>query len=503
MTAAYIRNRCFNSRLVKTPYEALTRTKPNLCNMHVFGAKCYAYQQNAKKLDPRSQKGIFVGYDRDSPAYLVYFPEVNTISKVRCVKFFDRSESETRVQHDHDDGYLSDTQPLASVETNKVSQLGEESNVVEQDVSTRYPTRTHNIPQYYEYGDRDTDDNANRTVDYCYGIENVPTFYSEAVKSVDSSKWQQAMEDEMKALYDNETYELVPPPKGRKIVGGRWVYAVKCGPNGEETFKARYVAKGYSQVHGVDYHETFAPTARMSSVRMLLQRVVQYDMTIHQMDVKTAYLNAPIDCDIYMQQPEGFTQLGSNGESLVCKLKKSLYGLKQSGRNWNNLLHNYLIKEQFVQSLADSCLYVKHIDVECCVIVIIWVDDIIIAAKNVELVTSVKTSLSKVFKMKDLGEINWFLGIKFECRKGCIEMNQTRYIEKILSKFEMTDCKSKATPCILGNDKVVDTDSSELDDPSSYRAMVGSLIYLMTGTRPDLCYIVTRLSQKNVEAHKY
>ena len=136
-------------------------------------------------------------------------------------------------------------------------------------------------------------------------------------------------------------------------MGAKWVYTIKTDQNGTEKYKARFVAKGYSQVQDIDYQETFAPTARMSTVRTLLQRTVQQDMIVHQMDVKTAYLNAPNDCEIYIKQPEGFEQVGENGETLVWKLKKSLYGLKQSGRNWNNLLHDFLIHEEFIQSRAD------------------------------------------------------------------------------------------------------------------------------------------------------
>ena len=155
--------------------------------------------------------------------------------------------------------------------------------------------------------------------------------------------WQEAMENEMKSLTENNTFTVTQLPEGRTSVGGRWVYSVKLGPDAIEKFKARYVAKGYNQVQGLDYHETFAPTARITSLRMLLQIAVQYDLIVHQMDVKTAYLNAPIDCEIYVNQPEGFEIESPDGERLVCKLYKSLYGLKQSGRNWNNFLHTFLI----------------------------------------------------------------------------------------------------------------------------------------------------------------
>ena len=141
------------------------------------------------------------------------------------------------------------------------------------------------------------------------------------------------MDDEIEALEGNETFELVPTPQGREIVGGKWMHTVKTGPDKSETHKACYVAKDYSQIAGIDYHETFFPTARISSIRVLLQQAIQNDMLVHKMDVKTAYLIAPINCKICMEQPEGYEKLEKNGKRLVFKLNKSLYGLKQSGRN--------------------------------------------------------------------------------------------------------------------------------------------------------------------------
>ena len=199
------------------------------------------------------------------------------------------------------------------------------------------------------------------------------------MRSVESDKWQSTMEEEIDALTENDTFEFVSVPDNRKVIGGRWVYNVKVGPNDEERYKARYVAKGYSQVADIDYQETFSPTARITSVRMLLQLAVQEDMTVHQMDVKTAYLNAPIDCEIFMEQPEGFVKMGGNGEKLVCKLKRSLYGLKQSGHNWNKLLHEHLETNKFKQSYVDNCVYTRN---DGKVIVLVWVDDIMIAAKD-------------------------------------------------------------------------------------------------------------------------
>lgn len=487
MTSAHIRNRCYNPRTGKTPYECLTGIKPNLSNMHVFGSVCYAYVQNTTKLDPRAEKGIFVGYDRSSPAFLVYCPQAKTVRKVRCVKFtenFDNVDETVELLPDS----------VKPGEPEKPTHGNEDANV------RRYPARDHARPKYlddYVTGediDDAIDDTANCTIDFCYRLANVPQSYQDAISSPEANKWRDAMSEELNALWDNETYELTPLPEGRTSVGGKWVYAVKLGPNGEEKYKARFVAKGYSQVPGIDYHETFSPTARISSVRMLMQLAVQEGMVVHQMDVKTAYLNAPIDCELYMEQPEGYERKGPNGEKLVCKLKKSLYGLKQSGRNWNNMLHNYFTQEGFVQSLADPCVYVKGTETGR-VIAIVWVDDIIISASNTAVLKGVKESLMKRFKMKDLGVLSWFLGIQFRCERDCIEMNQTQYVERILSKFKMSDCKPKAVPCELGANKACESNGSEFENASLYREIVGSLIYLMTCTRPDLCYVVTYLSQ--------
>ena len=180
----------------------------------------------------------------------------------------------------------------------------------------RYPSRTRTKPTYlneYVTG-KVVDDAAIYAVDYCYRTHDILTSYSHALHSPERNKWKKAMDDEIEALESNETFELVPPPKGREVVGGKWVYTVKTGPDKAETYKARYVAKGYSQIPGIDYHETFSPTARMSSIRVLLQQAIQNDMLVHQMDVKTAYLNAPIDCEIFIEQPEGYERVGQNGE---------------------------------------------------------------------------------------------------------------------------------------------------------------------------------------------
>ena len=324
--------------------------------MRVFGSECYAYKQDKQKLDPRCTKGIFLGYDKGSPAYLLYIPETGKVMKYRVWKFpTTRKGVEQQTQTERplpdDDGDLAPPQ-------HSVSDVG----------------RSEKVPDKLaeQCGDRDRN----------------------------------------------------------RVVGDRWVCTIKESSAVAKTFKARYVAKGYSEVRGVDFQETFAPTAYLTSLRVLMQMAAQHDLVLHQMDVKTAYLNTPIDCEIYMDQAEGFEVPSSSGGRLKYKLKsnKSLYGLKQSGRNRNHVLHCFLLENSFVQSLVNNCVYTKHVG-SGLVAKLVWVDDIIIAASNMLLMSEAKGMLKERFHMKDLGRLSYFW--VFTLSK---------------ERFEMCNCKPRSTP---------------------------------------------------------
>ena len=214
---------------------------------------------------------------------------------------------------------------------------------INEEGASRYPDRERQTPKYLkDYIDPGEVDLVGYSVHYCCKVsEVVPENFQEAINSPEAPKWKAAMDDEIQSLKDNDTYELPSLPTDHSVVGGRWVYVMKEGLKGEEQYKARYVVKGYTQVKGVDYTDTFSPTVRMTSVRMLMQLSVQENFMVHCMDFKSAYLNSNIDCEIFVQQPEGYVKTGKDGEQLVWKLNKSLYGLKQSGRNWNNMLHTF------------------------------------------------------------------------------------------------------------------------------------------------------------------
>lgn len=529
MTAAVIRNRCYNRRTKQTPYYMLTGKKPDMSRMGIFGSVCYGYGHNKKKLDARCDEGVFVGYHKNSPSYLIYYPKTGRVLRHRLVKFLTKSvvEHQTQTTQDDDDGDDDLTpgdilkyparmdktgndqrsnesmilEPESDIQDNAINDTQNLDKQSDRTESERYPKRNRRRPDYLkDYVQTAEDDQTSLTVDYCYRVMyNIPKTFEEAMQSSNSKCWSDAMEDEMRSLKDNNTFTLTTLPEGKNAVGGRWVYVIKENPNRTKTFKARYVAKGYSQVQGIDYKETFSPTADMTSVRTLMQLAVQYNFKLHQMDVKTAYLHAPIDCEVYMQQPEGFEVKSDTGEKLVCKLNKSLYGLKQSGRNWNKMLHDHLCEKGYKQNPVDHCVYSRQTASET-VILIIWVDDVIIAANSEDAIRNVKQMLNEKFKMKALGELKHFLGIDCIQENHEIRLNQTRYVTKILEKFKMSDCKPRSTPCELKND--FDAHGESVDS-GKYRELVGSLIYLMTCTRPDLSWIVSKLSQSLSEPKEH
>ena len=217
-----------------------------------------------------------------------------------------------------------------------------------------------------------------------------------------------ATDAEYNSLIKNKTWKLVELPPGRKAIGYKWVFKLKHNVDGRvERLKARIVAKGYAQKYGIDYDEISSPVVRFYSIRLLLTFAVQHDFLIHQMDVETAFLNGKLDEEIYMQQPEGY--LKPRKEHLVCKLKKSLYGLKQSSRCWNKAFREGFEKISFTQASADPCVFIRKEDT--LTIIAIHVDDMMILAENISEMQRLKESLKLQFKMKDMGEMHYYFGV--------------------------------------------------------------------------------------------
>ena len=508
MYSSHIRNRCYNNRNHQTPYESLTGKMPDMSKMQKFGSVCYVYEQNAKKLDDRAKQALFVGYDKSSPAFLCYFKETNTVKKSRSVKFLPDISCDLHTSNDEEEDFVFPKERQDAPKNIDDSYFGSENtsctpllndsveqntNINPENTKLGKGARTKMRPKFlddYVVND-DFDSQLGCITHYCYNLNSfIPQSYSEAISCDDSPKWDEAMKREMHALEENDTFDIVTLPKDRKAIKGKWVYTIKEDKDDNQTYKARFVAKGYSQIEGIDYHDTFSPTARMNSIRLISQISTQYDLELHQMDVKAAYLNAPIDCLIFVEQPEGFAVSNKNGEKLVLRLNKSLYGLKQSGRNWNHTLHVYLTDNGFQRSINEPCFYFNHADN---VYLLIWVDDLLISATTNTL-NDVKQTLENKFKMKDLGKVSLFLGIEFEHEIDKMTLSQAKYINKILHRFGMQDCKPKYTPCEM-NPHVSNTTPLNDDESTLYRQIVGALIYVMVATRPDISFIVTKLSQ--------
>jgi len=227
-----------------------------------------------------------------------------------------------------------------------------------------------------------------------------PATMQEAWNSKYSTQWKAAADSEFQSLKENNTWELVELSTNRKAIGWKWVFRVKYGDHGQaEHFKGRFVAKGYSQKPDVDYGETFSPVVRFNSIRTLLAVAVKKGMLIHQMDVVTAFLNGNVDEEIYMEQPEGYAEFGK--EEMVCKLKKSLYGHKQSLQCWNRTFRELMESLNFQLSHADPCIFMTRSepsDADKLTVIAIYVDDVIIIATTEREMNQIKFNLSKHFK---------------------------------------------------------------------------------------------------------
>lgn len=323
-----------------------------------------------------------------------------------------------------------------------------------------------------------------------------PTSYKEAISSPHRVQWERAMQEELDSIKVNNTYVLVPLPAGRQAIGCKWVYKIKRHADGSiDRFKARLVAKGYSQLYGIDFTETFAPVVRYSSLRAILALAASGDYEVHQMDVKTAFLNGDLDEDIYMEQPDGFRADGEQAH-WVWKLNKSLYGLKQAGRAWNKKMDAALVELGYKPCHSDSCVYVKRDD-SGVFYILVYVDDLLLVTNDTTQLAAIKAALSKRFEMKDMGEAHFILGVQITRdranRRLCL--SQAEYVRSVLERFNMQDCNSAATPMATGVKLLKDDPADEPADNVPYASAVGALMYASLATRPDIAYAVTALCQ--------
>lgn len=313
-----------------------------------------------------------------------------------------------------------------------------------------------------------------------------PTSYKQAVLD---PHWVHAMGLELQALQANNTWDIVPLAVGKKPVGCKWVYNIKLKADGSlERYKARLVAKGYTQEYGVDFFETFSSVVRMTTVRCIIALAASKNRYLHQLDINNAFLHGDLHEDVYMKIPDGL----SSSPNMVCKLKKSLYGLKQASRQWFSKLSHAFISQGLTQSKLNYSLF-THKTPTSITIVAVYVDDMIITGDNPQLISQLKSHSHHAFSIKDLGRLHFFLGHEASYCDTGIVLTQCKFSHELLCDTGFSDLKHHVTPVPL-NAKITTTDSPILTNPTDYRSIVGKLNFL-TNTRPDLSYFVQSFSQ--------
>jgi histone deacetylase 1/2 len=327
------------------------------------------------------------------------------------------------------------------------------------------------------------------------------------------------MDEEMEAMREHNVWTLVALPEGRKPVGVKWVFKVKRKEDGSlERFKARLTAKGYAQRHGEDYDQTYSPVGKFTTSRTLLAMATLKAWHLHQMDVSNAFLNGHLDEEVYMEQPTGY----EDGSGRVCRLNKAIYGLKQAPRCWNEEIGRCLSKGRFHQSGCDPSLWLRG-EGENLVVVLVYVDDLLIASPSFSLIASTKSLLQATYKMKDLGEVSLFLGmhIKRSVKGGWLELGQERYIRTWEEKYkEVFEGLKMHWSCPMGvedgkafkkglgprrrkgEQRMYPEEvlmAGAMVDSTLYQSIVGSIMFAATTTRPDLAFSASVLAQFNSE----
>ncbi|GJY98511.1 retrotransposon protein, putative, ty1-copia subclass [Tanacetum coccineum] len=440
-SVARILNMVPTKKFDKISYEVWHGQAPKLSYLKLWGCETLVKHDTLikpDKLEPRAFKCIFVGYPKETMRYSFYYPPENKVFIAQNAEFFENDV----IDHEAS-GSLEDLEIIQ--EENTHTSLDTSLNHEEDDQEIDEPqsdinpirrsTRTHHpTDRLCLYVDAE---------EHELGDLGEPANYKAALLDPEFDKWLNAINVEMQSMKDNEVWELVDLPPDGKTVGHKWLFKKKTDMDGAvHTYKARLVAKGFTQTPGIDYEETFSPVADIRAIRILIAIAAFYDYEIWQMDVKTAFLNGYLNEEVYMEQPEGF--VSQKFPNRVCKLKRSIYGLKQASRQWNKRFDDEIKKFRFSQNRDEPCVYVKASG-SYVTFLILYVDDILIMGNNIPMLQDVKSYLGRCFAMKDLGEAAYILGIKIyrDRSKRLISLCQSAYIKKILKIYYMENSKRR------------------------------------------------------------
>ena len=476
LSANYLLNKVPKKKAEKTPYELWKGMKPSYKYLRVWGclAKVAVPLPKMVRIGPKTIDCIFIGYAHNSAAYrfLIYesnIPDIhqNTIMESRNASFFEDVFP-----------YESKEKPSSSKRVLETIHENCQDEDTDGEVEPRRSKRARTEKSFGPYF-------------LTYMLEGEPQTYKEAVNSTESLMWKEAIKSEIDSILHNHTWELVDLPSSCKPLSSKWIFKRKWKVDGSiDKYKARLVIKGYRQTEGLDYFDTYSPVTRINSIRMVLAIAALKDLEVHQMDVKTAFLNGDLNEEIYIEQPEGFSAPGQ--EMKVCRLVKSLYGLKQAPKQWHEKFDNVMLSHGFKINECDKCVYVKD-DEHVYVIVCLYVDDMLIIGSDDKMITSTKNMLNSRFDMKDMGLADVILGIKIKRTSDGLVLSQSHYVDNILGKFDKNKSGIARTPVdvTLHFSKNKGESVSQVE----YSRVIGSLMYLMSCTRPDIAYAVNKLSR--------
>ncbi|CAJ2656182.1 unnamed protein product [Trifolium pratense] len=525
LTAAYLINRVPSKVLnFKTPIHIFKECFPNdrVSNdltLKIFGCTAFVHEhKNISKLEPRAIKCVFVGYSPTQKGYKCFDPKNQKMFVTMDVTFFENKPFfDTHLQGgnlNEDSSQTEDMSFFNSFQTEDMSFFNNLSLPVSQSSKTYTSAPTKNghdslsnptpvmsselVESEPTFSHEENNENLenNDNDDLIEMPQNNESYKDNSVEipknvqvALEVPKWREAVLEEMKALEKNKTWSVMTLPDGKKTVGCKWVFTVKYNSDGSiERYKARLVAKGFTQTYGIDYSETFAPVAKLNTVRILLSLAANLDWPLHQLDVKNAFLNGDLE-EVYMDIPPGFEdKFGSN----VCKLNKSLYGLKQSPRAWFEKFTYSMKKQGYIQGQADHTLFTKFSQDGKIAVLIVYVDDIVLTGDNIVEMARVKEKLALDFEIKDLGSMRYFLGMEVARSKDGIVVSQQKYILDLLKETGMSGCRPADTP-MDPNAKLWEEGSVPVDT-GRYQRLVGKLIYL-SHTRPDIAFSVSVVSQ--------
>lgn len=489
LTAAYLYNRTPSVNNSKLAAVIWYNKDIDYSRIKVFGSDAYCHKsvkQRVGKFDSRSNKLIFVGYSLNG------------------YRLWDAVHKRIIVDRDVD---FNEDSVLSKMISSKVVQLDNLQNC--QDIeNVIIPEDESNVNK--SVIDLDNIENvicnvANSESNACsdnysciFNVESLLNVYPNNVKearaSIDWKNWKDAIESELKAINENNTWTLVERPRNVNVLTSRWVFRVKENLQGEKIFKARLVARGYEQDKKFELGDIYAPVVNLNTVRTLLSVSNHYGYHVHQLDISNAFLYGKLVDEVYLEIPDGVEIKNSRADS-VFKLNRSLYGLNQAPKAWNDVFNEFVTSVGLKRSEMDECLYYGKID-DAVTYLVVYVDDVLISSASYDVVEKMKNKLSDRFKVKQLTGVRSFLGINivYDRSNGVLKMNQRNLIKKVVERFNVSDAVNVKTPIEKNLCISLDKDTPKMTS-KPYKQLLGCLMYVMLATRPDLCYAVSYFGQ--------